>query len=87
MSNLLTTKDLSERFGVHHVTARKWCERGLFPNAKKLDSPRGQYWVVPESDLKDFKPKVRTGRPMTDTPSNHAIAKRKLRAKQKEKAV
>lgn len=48
---LLTTRDLAKRYGVETITAIKWCERKLFPNAHK----HGRDWAVPESDLLKFK--------------------------------
>jgi hypothetical protein len=50
----LTTSELAERYGVGHSTARGWCVSGYFPNARLDETPRGSFWVVPESDLKGF---------------------------------
>lgn len=84
----LTTKEAAMRLGIKQVTARSWCENGKFPNAFKESSPRGDYWLIPEKDVLAIDPEtIKVGRPMTDTPTDHAIAKRKQRAKQKEKAV
>lgn len=56
--NLLTTKRIAERYEVKLITAQKWIQRGLFPNAIKI----GRDWLIPESDLLRFKlPKI--GRP------------------------
>lgn len=55
---LLTTKDIAEQYGVETITAIKWCEHNLFPNAYK----HGRDWAVPESDLLKFK-KPKAGYP------------------------
>jgi hypothetical protein len=60
--NELTTKDLSKIFDVAEVTARVWCQKGHFPNAYLEETPFGSYWLIPETDVQEFKrPKV--GRP------------------------
>lgn len=59
----LTTADVAERLGVSAITARWWCRRGLFPNAREQQTPRGPVWVIPEADLEGFAPPKRTGRP------------------------
>lgn len=61
-SDELTTKELALRFEVSEGTARLWCLKGLFPNAYQEKTPYGFYWLVPESDLKDFK-RPKSGRP------------------------
>ena len=50
----LTTSELAERYNVSHSTARGWCTSGFFPNARLDKTPRGDFWVVPESDLEGF---------------------------------
>ena len=62
ISNELTTKELASRFGVAEVTARLWCQKGLFPNGHQKKTPFGSYWLVPESDLQSFN-RPKTGRP------------------------
>lgn len=79
MANL-TTKDLAKKFNIAERVARRWCERGYFKNAEKVQTPRGDYWEVPEMDLKDFTP-PKAGRPRINNPTPAALAKRKLRDK------
>lgn len=64
MSRELTTSDVAERLGVSPITVRVWCRRGLFPHAYEQVThlARGSYWLIPESDLKDFQP-PKMGRP------------------------
>jgi predicted site-specific integrase-resolvase len=64
--NYLTAQEIAERRKVKPVTVRAWLKKGLFPNAKLEDVPPfGKVWRVPESDLKNFKSPIRTGRPKT----------------------
>lgn len=55
MSNGLTAAKVAERLGVGRSTVNLWCRQGRFPSAHLADSPLGSYWIIPESDLKDFK--------------------------------
>jgi hypothetical protein len=81
----LTTKQVAERYGVKQITVRVWCEKGVFKNAYKDTSPRGEYWLIPESDLEGFEPQLRRGRPNSTNPSKAALAKRQQRNHEKNK--
>jgi DNA-binding transcriptional MerR regulator len=41
LDNVLTTKQVADRFGVAPKTVHRWVERGLLPEAGKLDGLRG----------------------------------------------
>ncbi len=59
----LKASEVAKKLGVKHVTVRAWLSRNLFPNAKLEETILGKVWLIPESDLKDFRlPK--TGRPL-----------------------
>jgi hypothetical protein len=60
--NKLTTSEVAERLKVGQSTVNLWCRQGKFPNAERVQTPQGGYWVVPENDLKDFEP-PKMGRP------------------------
>jgi len=60
--NDLTTKKVAQIFKVAEVTARVWCQKGLFPNAYQVETPFGFYWLVPSSDIENFK-RPKAGRP------------------------
>lgn len=47
---------------VGNSTVRLWATQGYFRNAVKYESPSGGFWMIPETDLKDFQPPER-GRP------------------------
>lgn len=51
----LKASEVAERLKVKHVTVRAWLKRGLFANAKLEETIAGKIWLIPESDLKDFK--------------------------------
>ena len=55
---LLTTADVASRLDADVTTVRLWCRQGRFPSAQQV----GRDWVIPEADLKTFKP-PRMGRP------------------------
>lgn len=59
----LSTADVAQRLGVSAITARLWCRRGLFPNAREEKTARGPVWVIPAGDLEGFTPPKPTGRP------------------------
>ena len=79
----LTTKQAAEKIGVKQVTVRSWCEKGLFKNARKENSPRGEYWIIPEADLEGFEPPPK-GRKLSKNPSKTALAKRRQREQEKQ---
>ena len=64
----LSTTQVAERLGVIADTVRKWCRRGLFPNAREVEESRGNVWVIPASDLRGFEPPKKTGRPPKPKP-------------------
>lgn len=57
--------EVAARFNVKPVTVRAWLKRGLFPNAVLEETILGKVWLIPESDLKDFRP-PEMGRPKED---------------------
>ncbi len=58
----LTTTEAAERLKAADVTVRLWCRQGRFPGARLVEHPRGDYWVIPESEVKKFEP-PQIGRP------------------------
>ncbi len=75
----LSTGQVAERLGVIADTVRKWCRRGLFPNAREMDTPRGAVWMIPAGDLKGFEPPKKTGRPPKAKPEQNGKKKGKGR--------
>lgn len=62
----LTIREIHENTGIAISTLSKWCRLGKFPNAKKINSPAGEYWEIPEDDWKIFESglaEVKRGRP------------------------
>ncbi len=58
----LTTTEVAGRLKAADVTVRLWCRQGRFPNARLVEHPRGDYWLIPESEVKKFEP-PQMGRP------------------------
>ncbi|HEX8139719.1 MAG TPA: helix-turn-helix domain-containing protein [Pyrinomonadaceae bacterium] len=57
----LTTMEVAEHLNAARSTVNLWCRQGKFPNAEwvKIPMAQGGYWLVPESDLKNFtRPKL-----------------------------
>jgi hypothetical protein len=78
----LTTKEVSEQFGVLDATVRLWRRRGLFPHAYELKTPRGAVWMIPEGDLKEFQLPKKTGRPpKSRDEAEKSAAKKRARRK------
>jgi hypothetical protein len=67
----LTTTQVAERLKAADVTVRLWCRQGRFPNARLVEHPRGDYWVIPESEVKKFEP-PQMGRPSKQSTANKA---------------
>jgi hypothetical protein len=64
---ILTIREVAERTGASVNSIRVWLgneelRQKRFPNAKKASSPIGDYWVIPESDIRGYKNQGR-GRP------------------------
>lgn len=54
----LMTKEAADRLGESDRLVRLWCQQGRFPNARLVEHPRGDYWLIPARDLARFvKPK------------------------------
>ena len=62
MSDELTTADVARRLDRPERTVRLWCKQGRFPGARSVTTPRGDYWLIPADDLKNFQEPER-GRP------------------------
>lgn len=78
----LTTKQVAEKLNVKQVTVRAWCDKGFFKNARKESSPRGDYWLIPETDIENFEKPIR-GRKQSANPSKATLAKRTQREREK----
>jgi hypothetical protein len=74
MAKEMTSSQVAERLDVAHSTVRAWCNKGLFPNATRHETPAGSYWAIPEGDLKGFQ-QPQPGRPPKQTASTTAPAK------------
>lgn len=82
-----TAKEIAEKFKVEKISAQKWIQKNLFPNAYKENiEPFGEIWYVPASDIANFELPQR-GRPKENNPTPAAISKRNSRNNQKEKKV
>lgn len=59
---MLTTKEVAERIGVKYTTVMLWIREGKLAGVVRQESPRGHYWLIPESSIVDIK-KRGQGRP------------------------
>lgn len=69
MSDELTTADVAARLNRPERTVRLWCKQGRFEGARSVQTPRGDYWKIPASALKNFQEPER-GRPVTKPKTN-----------------
>lgn len=77
--------ELAEKYDVERRIVLRWISSGKFPNARKVTPPVGlAYWLVPESDLKNFNKPEGRGRPLSENPTSEALAKRQQRDRQKK---
>lgn len=60
----LTVIQVAEKLEASRATISRMCRQGKFPNAKKIESPIGDYWEIPESDLEGVE--IKMGRPKKD---------------------
>jgi uncharacterized protein YjcR len=89
----LTSTQIAERLEVSPATVRLWCSQGRFKHARLVEHPRGDYWLVPESELKTFSPpkmgrppgKVSTVNKAATQPANGSNAALRAAAKAKKK--
>jgi excisionase family DNA binding protein len=78
MKGELTAAQVAERLDVGRSTVNLWCRQGRFPGAHVEESPVGDYWLIPESDLKNFVP-PKMGRPSTKSKTDGAAKPRRAR--------
>ena len=64
---MLTVKEVSAKTGIGVSTVSLYCRQEKFPNAVKEVTPRGDYWLIPETDLV-LVPKRERGRPVVKKP-------------------
>jgi len=69
---MLTTKEVAERIGVKYTTVMLWLRENKLAGAVKEDSPRGEYWLIPESSIAGIK-KRGQGRPRTQFDIYHPV--------------
>ncbi len=65
----LTIREIHENTGIAIPTLSRWCRVGKFKNAKKIQSPSGEYWEIPKNEWNAFYqdlPPVKAGRPKKD---------------------
>jgi len=63
----LTTTEAAAKLNESDRLVRLWCQQGRFPNARRVEHPRGDYWLIPARDVASFvKPKPG---PVPKTPS------------------
>jgi len=65
---MYTIRQAAAMIGAAESSLRVWLandeeRQKRFPNARKESSPIGDYWLIPESDLRNYKPPER-GRPV-----------------------
>jgi hypothetical protein len=59
---MLTTKQVAERIGVKYTTVMLWLREKKLAGAVKESSPRGDYWLIPETSIAGIQ-KRGQGRP------------------------
>jgi len=63
MEKELTAAQVAERLDVGRSTVNLWCRQGKFPGARVEASPVGDYWMIPEKDVRDFQPPTKGRQP------------------------
>lgn len=60
---MLTTREVADALGAAESSVRMWARTGRFPGAREESSPRGSYWLIPNTSLESFNMK-KAGRPV-----------------------
>lgn len=81
MSDELTTAQVAERLDTAERTVRLWCKQGKFAGARSVETPRGNYWLVPESALKNFVKPTLGRRPKASGTDGHVAVKASKKGK------
>jgi excisionase family DNA binding protein len=83
MNAELTTTQVAERLNTPERTIRLWCKQGRFTGARSVDTPRGNYWLIPESALKGFEKPLRgrTPKPKDESKAEKSVAEKRVRKK------
>lgn len=55
MDKMLTVKDVAERLKRNVRTIQRYCDRGVFPGAKKSGPFELSGWLIPESEVAKFE--------------------------------
>jgi hypothetical protein len=75
---MLTVSEVAQRLGESDRTVRNWVNQNLFPGAMLEKSPRGPYWMIPETALRSFEKPPR-GRPPKRNSDGSKASKRKVK--------
>ena len=72
VEKMLTIREVSQMTGAAPSSIRVWLNddderKRRFPGARKVSSPIGDYWLIPENDVQDYKNPGR-GRPRKAEP-------------------
>jgi hypothetical protein len=59
---MLNTREVAAILGAAESSVRMWARTGRFPGAEEVESPRGSYWLIPDTALAGFAPR-KAGRP------------------------
>lgn len=73
---MLTTKEVAAILGAAESSVRMWARTGRFPGAEEEESPRGSYWLIPDTALEEFS-MGKAGRPPKAEKTPAAKASRK----------
>jgi excisionase family DNA binding protein len=81
---MLTTKEVAERIGVKYTTVMLWIREGKLIGVVRKETPRGHYWLIPESSIAGIK-KRSQGRPRKDSAPSAPVKSQKQKARKKAK--
>lgn len=74
---LLTTQEVADKLSVAYQTVMAWVYQGKFPNVQKEDTPRGSYYLIPQSDIDNFERPTRGRPPKAKTGATSKAGKKK----------
>lgn len=55
MMKEFTIAEVAEKYHRDRSNVLRWIKAKKFPNARMIIAPIGNYWMIPETDLKNFR--------------------------------
>lgn len=51
----LTAREFAQRRNVHYLTVMRWLQNEMIEGVKRVETPSGHYYLIPQSAVKGFE--------------------------------